>query len=186
MRICSTNEATDEENKKKMEGLNQKIATVKALNNNKTLFLSSDDVANGLTNILPLCKGAKVMFKKNLNVSRGLVNGSIGMIWGLTNDYVPMTPVCNTWYRSGVLCSRIQLPLVVCWACTIHKSQGLTLSFMMLDAGKSEFALGLLYVALSRVPDIESLCLVVSLTLDRLNSVRKSKQFVSNVQYIIG
>ncbi|KAK3915748.1 ATP-dependent DNA helicase [Frankliniella fusca] len=206
MKICSNNEATNDENNKKIRSLSQNIATIKAQNNNRTAFLSSDDAANGLTNVLSICKNAKVMLKKNINVSRGLVNGSIGIVkhivyelgqkppsipmcvlvqfesvdlHDLQINYVPITPICNTWYRSGVLCSRIQLPIALCWACTIHKSQGLTLKFMVLDAGKSEFALGLLYVALSRVPDKESLCLVLALTLDRLNSVRKSKQFIT-------
>ncbi|KAK3907153.1 ATP-dependent DNA helicase [Frankliniella fusca] len=211
MKICSTNEATNDENNKKIRSLSQNIATIKAQNNNRTAFLSSDDAANGLTNVLSICKNAKVMLKKNINVSRGLVNGSIGIVkhivyelgqkppsipmcvlvqfesvdlHDLQINYVPITPICNTWYRSGVLCSRIQLPIALCWACTIHKSQGLTLKFMVLDAGKSEFALGLLYVALSRVPDKESLCLVLALTLDRLNSVRKSKQFIVRRKFL--
>ncbi|KAE8740333.1 hypothetical protein FOCC_FOCC014160 [Frankliniella occidentalis] len=48
---------------------------------------------------------------------------------------------------------------------------------MVLDAGNSEFALGLLYVALSRVSDYKSLVLVTHLSLQRLNSSRLSSRF---------
>ncbi|KAK3932312.1 LOW QUALITY PROTEIN: ATP-dependent DNA helicase [Frankliniella fusca] len=157
----------------------------------------SAKLINGTTLHSFLCHFYKVMLRKNINVSRGLVNGALGVIKhivfekgkkppllplcilvkfetvtlsDLNIQYVPIIPVVSTWYRTGVLCSRSQLPVSLCWACTIHKAQGLTLSSMVLDVGASEFALGLFYVALSRVPDKNSLCLVMSLSLDRLNS----------------
>ncbi len=66
---------------------------------------------------------------------------------------------------------------MLCWACTIHRSQGLSLLSVILDAGSSEFALGLLYVALSRLPDYDNLCLLTALSLKRLNSVKTSARY---------
>ncbi|KAK3918326.1 ATP-dependent DNA helicase [Frankliniella fusca] len=39
-----------------------------------------DDVADGLPNVLEVSLGSKIMLRRNLNVSRGLVNGSIGVV----------------------------------------------------------------------------------------------------------
>ncbi|XP_052129345.1 uncharacterized protein LOC127750839 [Frankliniella occidentalis] len=202
--ITSTNERAFELNMSRLKDLNEPIAFLKAQNNNKVAFLSSDDLADGLVNVLYISKNSKVMLRKNLNISRGLVNGAIGIVRHIIYEknkqppslpmcvlvqfesvvlhdlkikYVPIVPHLTSWYKNGILCSRYQLPLTLCWACTIHKSQGLSLLSVILDAGTSEFALGLLYVALSRVSDKKNLCLISYLTLERLNSVKKSVRF---------
>ena len=67
------------------------------------------------------------------------------------NGTVPITPLRRTWSSSGGQCSRLQLPLKLAWAVTIHKSQGLTLDKVVVDIGKREFSTGLTFVACSRV-----------------------------------
>jgi len=49
------------------------------------------------------------------------------------------------------VCSRLQLPICLAWAITVHKSQELTLPKAKVDLGKKEFAAGLSFVAVSRV-----------------------------------
>jgi ATP-dependent DNA helicase PIF1 len=49
-----------------------------------------------------------------------------------------------------------QIPLLPSYALTIHKSQGMTLDAAIIDC-KNIFACGQLYVALSRVRNIEKL-----------------------------
>lgn len=49
-----------------------------------------------------------------------------------------------------VICQRMQVPLIVNYAITVHKGQGLTVDKVILDVGKP-FACGQLYTALSRV-----------------------------------
>ena len=55
--------------------------------------------------------------------------------------------------------SRIQFPLRLAYAMTIHKSQGKTLELVVVDLGTTEMTQGLTFVALSRVTHINSICI---------------------------
>ena len=50
-----------------------------------------------------------------------------------------------------------QYPMRLGWAVTIHKSQGLTLNNVYIDLGRSAFASGQTYVALSRCRTLEGI-----------------------------
>lgn len=62
--------------------------------------------------------------------------------------------------------SFTQIPLVPGYAITIHRSQGMTLSSVVLDIGSGCFASGQLYVAISRCKSLESLQLLQGITED--------------------
>ena len=68
-----------------------------------------------------------------------------------------------TIFKSG---SFIQIPLIPGYAITIHRSQGMTLSNVILDIGAGCFASGQLYVAVSRCRSLESLFLKQAISED--------------------
>jgi ATP-dependent DNA helicase PIF1 len=117
---------------------------------------------------LELCEGCQVMLLYNKDVEAGLVNGSRGIVVGFRKeDSAPIVqflhgdPVIvseHEWKNNDVPClKRIQIPLRVAYAVTIHKSQGATLDCALVDIGSSTFECGQAYVALSRVRNLESL-----------------------------
>ena len=78
---------------------------------------------------------------------------------------------------SGLYVKRTQFPLILAWACTIHKVQGLTLQKvgLSLDLQKQKkFSPGQLYVALSRATSISSLSLLGKLIVDKHVNVNQA------------
>lgn len=131
---------------------------------------------------LTLKEGAQVMFIHNdHDWPRRWVNGTLASISSIDEDgnvYVQLEDgseylvEMNTWrnyrYRYNEKEKRIeeeiigtftQLPLKAAWAITIHKSQGLTFSHVMVDFTGGVFAGGQAYVALSRCTSLEGIVL---------------------------
>lgn len=74
-------------------------------------------------------------------------------------DVVPIQAISARFYgKEGTLLQRTQIPLILCWAATVHKVQGLSLDAAVMDLGKDVFESGMAYVALSHVRTLESHC----------------------------
>ena len=71
-----------------------------------------------------------------------------------------------------------QIPLILAWALTIHKSQGTTLDLAEIDIGNNVFECGQTYVALSRVKSLEGLYLS-SFNYTKILTSKKVKAFYS-------
>jgi ATP-dependent DNA helicase PIF1 len=115
-----------------------------------------------IPNKISLKVGAQVMLKANIYLPRGLANGSRGVVneinfphgvmvkWlsGLETFVIPFS-----WEKKNVkgAAVRKQIPLILGWAYTIHKSQSCTLEYAIINLGGSVFCYGQAYVALSRV-----------------------------------
>jgi len=133
---------------------------------------------------LKLKKGAKVIFVCNDNLNKRFVNGTIGSVVYLCEDYVDVLLESSneiisvqkyTWlyykYKYNKKARVIELetvgsftqyPLKLAYALTIHKSQGLTLEKVVLDM-RGAFASGQVYVALSRCKDLNGVILATRL-----------------------
>ena len=75
-------------------------------------------------------------------------------------EAILIRPITASFYgKFNVHWSRTQLPLTPCWATTVHKVQGITLSHAVIDIGSKVFTSGMSYVALSRVTNIQGLAI---------------------------
>ena len=94
---------------------------------------------------------------------------------------IPISPVQSAWSSCGAngesnTMTRTQLPLKLCWALTIHKSQGQTLDKAVIDLDKREACTGLTFVCLSRAKQIDDL-LVTAMPFDRIVRLGQSPVF---------
>ncbi len=131
--------------------------------------------------VLKLKPGAQIMFTKNdKGEVRRFYNGKIGMISRMSKDKIyvkfpdddaELLLEKETWknirynynkekdnIEEEELGAFVQYPVRLAWAITIHKSQGLTFTKAIIDAGAS-FAPGQVYVALSRLTSLDGLIL---------------------------
>lgn len=136
-----------------------------------------DDYIKPLDDDIPRCislnVGAQVMLKANLDIKGGLANGSRGVVMELLgtdeggvrvkwlNGKTTVVSV-HTWIQEDKdgKATRTQMPLILAWSYTIHKSQGCTLDYAICDLGPSCWLEGMAYVALSRVRSSKGLLLL--------------------------
>ena len=97
-------------------------------------------------------------------------------------EAVPIAPVQRSWEgKNGRLYTRMQVPIRLVWAITVHKSQGLTLDKAVIDNGNEEFAAGLSFVAISRVRKINDI-LLKPFDFKRLKQIQKCKRMEERVE----
>jgi len=164
--------------------LNKLIKTTKAevyqydmeiemLSNTKLSDVQIDNMIKkscSATASLEICVGAQVVLTYNLDILSHLVNGSRGVVCRFENDL----PVVR--FKSGrtivvdfqqwvikdeddeLVATCHQIPLKIAYALTVHRCQGITLDFAVIDLA-GVFENGQAYVALSRVRSIDSMSL---------------------------
>ena len=160
-----------EHNIKSVLKLGFPVATINAIHSCHKASVAKCNEAGGLEPVIHLAKHAKVMLTANLWQQAGLCNGSVGHIEDflyvegqkppnlpitvlvefhdyngpafLTNNQkcIPIPLITFEWHDGTSPLSRQQLPLRLCYAMTIHKSQGQTLHKAVIDLGNKKWLL---------------------------------------------
>lgn len=141
---------------------------------------------------LKLRKGCRVLLIKNLDVSLGLVNGSIGTVKDFINNKVVVEFDNGVTERIGKIewelemdNSKIvatQIPFMLAYSITIHKSQSLSLDKAILDLADC-FCNHMVYVALSRVRSLEGVYLH-SFDQKKITVNQKLLDFINEIETI--
>uniref|UniRef100_A0A914YTW1 ATP-dependent DNA helicase n=1 Tax=Panagrolaimus superbus TaxID=310955 RepID=A0A914YTW1_9BILA len=136
-----------------------------------------------LPELIRVAIGCRIVLKKNLDMSNGLINGALGILkdvksheiltkndgiqiyvdklliefdHALGRNYEISRDTVSYANFKGSLISRSQFPVSVAYSCTIHKGQGASLETVMVSL-ENLFEGGQAYVALSRVKTLEGL-----------------------------
>jgi len=153
---------------------------------------------------LELRVGAQVMFTKN---SLFWVNGSIGIVVAMldgrvevrlheTGTIVDVGPMSWEQFdyklnhathqvQRTVIGGYLQLPLMLAWSVTIHKSQGKTIERVHIDLGAGAFETGQTYVALSRCRSLNALTLSRPLSEADVLVDAESREFYRKLRELI-
>ena len=161
--------------------------------NQKEIDFELDFISNNLLcdKELILKEGAQVMCIINLTPPTGntieICNGSQGIVTGFCditgcprvkfNNGLEQVMTKYTWCSDRIPGIGVaQVPLILAWALTIHKSQGASLDAAEIDVGSGIFECGQTYVALSRVKSLDGLYLK-SFDLSKIKINKKVKDF---------
>ena len=142
--------------------------------------------------IIELAIGAQVMCTFNIDLDSGLANGSRGVVIGFLNN-LPKVRFMNgleiiidknSWEMKlgeDIIGIRNQIPLILAYAVTIHKSQGSTLDCAIIDLGQTVFEYGQAYTALSRCKSLDCIS-IVTLDPNKLVCSPHVKEFYENIK----
>lgn len=141
--------------------------------------------------VIVLKVGAQVMLTFNVCTEEGLVNGSRGVIEKIKESYVSVKFLHGTFdiervsfeivTRMKTKAARRQFPLMIAYAGTIHKFQGKTLDYAIIDLGPSLFLGGQAYVALSRLRTLEGL-FITDLFPEGIRPDKKALTYVTSME----
>jgi len=136
--------------------------------------------------------GCQVMCIINCETPEGiqLCNGSRGVITSFQESGFPVVKfqdgfeipiVKHTWTSETIPGIGLKhIPLILAWAMSIHKSQGMSIDVAEIDAGSDIFECGQTYVALSRVKSLEGLYLT-SFDVSKIKMNNKVKEFYKKI-----
>jgi ATP-dependent DNA helicase PIF1 len=174
-KLYPLNIAVDDINKKALRKLSKKTGILYEYNiecvfNNKKTNEEKYRKFCPAVETLQLTEGCQVMLVHNLDIEMKLINGSRGVVVNFIED-LPLVKFLNgeeriidyhTWEleENDKKIGRItQVPLRLGYSMSIHKSQGATLDYAIIDL-ENIFEYGMAYVALSRLKSLEGLSII--------------------------
>ena len=190
--LASTKKIVKNINEKRLDRLDTPLVKYQA-----SLLGKFNKSSQPAPEMLEIKEGAQVMLLNNDKKKRW-VNGTIGKVVHAGGNYITVETEDDeqfdvepfTWkiyeYRVGddnkmekeQVGEYSQIPLMLAWAITIHKSQGKTFNNVMVDMGNGAFANGQTYVALSRCKTLEGTILKRSIRKEDIMADGKLLQFL--------
>lgn len=186
----------DEYNASKLDLLTSTPHTYKAIDYGDKALLAHCIAPQSVV----LKTGAQVMINRNINSV--VVNGTVGTVLAFEHDdtsemlqpivsvslvnghVMTIKPRTCSWETIGargkVISRRTQIPLMLAWATTIHKSQGQTITKLRVDL-EHVFESAQTYVALSRAANHDFLQ-VVNFTKGKVRADTNSVEFYRKLQ----
>jgi ATP-dependent DNA helicase PIF1 len=140
---------------------------------NKAFYKELLDSQYQVEDVITLSLDSQVMLNVNMpevNLANGSIGKIIDFIEGGSTHY-PLVQFLNgvtmiikeheyIIEENNINVKKLQIPLILSWAITIHKAQGMSLDYVKTDIGNSIFEYGQAYVVLSRIKNIEGLSLM--------------------------
>ena len=179
--ICSLRKERDEWNNVFLETLDTELYTFEADDTDVTgnplpekekrriLWLHRQRLEDTLT----VRVGARVVLCKNIDTENGWLNGTLAIVTKIHTTFIVIQSLSThrttvvmrmkqnvSFPGSPIQYVRSQFPLILGWALTVHKVQGMTLTKAYVQLNKNFFASGQAYVALSRVKCLDDLYLL--------------------------
>jgi ATP-dependent DNA helicase PIF1 len=154
---------------------NIEIEKLKAHGNTSKIYpaiTSCDKEKEGEKFSIELTLNAQVIIIRNISVEESLVNGTRGVIKHLGDDYVVINDINGNIHTikyftdtfNNKVSSKssyiIHMPIRICYALSIHKSQGMTIDALELDLGPNIFTCGQSYTALSRAKKLSCIKII--------------------------
>lgn len=177
-RLFSHKKNVQEENDAQLAALPGEEVVIHAIDTGKPNYRKTLDKDCRALSHLTLKIGAQVVLIKNLDTASGLANGSRGVVVGFAKDTQSVKPSdklpivkflgkpprlmtrqpFKVMLGNTPISCRAQVPLALCFSCSIHASQGQSLDLAVMDLANC-FEHGQVYVAVSRIRTITGLTL---------------------------
>jgi ATP-dependent DNA helicase PIF1 len=139
--------------------------------------------------IIELTLNSQVIIIRNISVENSLVNGTRGIIKHLDEDYVIISDINGNMHKINYFTDTYNtnkssyinhMPVRICYALSIHKSQGMTIDALELDLGSNIFTCGQSYTALSRAKRL-NLIKIIDVDKNSFKTNTYVKEFYKNV-----
>lgn len=209
-RLYSTRANTDEFNRQELDKLKTQLWTFSAIDSaidartgdmvydNELIERNKPYMDTFISSKIQLKEKAQVILTKNIDVDLGLTNGARGVIVSITkHNENDKSPIVKVSFKHGLIQDitiadfkqedgkiefiRKQIPLILGFATTIHKSQGLSMDYAIIDLGSSLFQEALGYVAISRVRELDGI-LISKLMISKIKANKRAIEFEESIE----